>query len=364
MTDIDFDELDKAVNSLMGKAVSTDPDDAVQEKNLTISSTLKPGEKPQYDKLVEVAKGIGSETLLIDDEHTVMGDSKLPTEELAIAELDVIQSNQIGADVIAPPQRSAIPLGRRPNGGRAMDIVRSTSIGRPAPAVVSYSAPDSTPPQEATVREPEIVHAEVLPPVETTENTEPPRLTPFLPDTKVEKRPLGSGSSSDAATPSGAVASPFSDDAKPAEGFSTEPVADDTAEDTYGRADNKSQQDSQKPLEATNFEEKLSPEEQKLHEIESTEAAADAPTAESVRAVESGDTEKLSSGSISQQYQTKQAESTEAAGAIYDVKDYHQALGHPAKQKSGWGIIVLILIIIVAFALIGAATYFILGAGL
>ena len=105
-------------------------------------------------------------------------------------------------------------------------------------------------------------------------------------------------------------------------------------------------------------------EEQQLLAVESAEVVKNSDIAESVRAVESGDTEKLNHGSIAQQYQSKPAESPDTAGAIYDVKDYHQALGHPAKQKSGWGVIILILVIIVACAVIGAAAYFILGAGL
>ncbi len=48
MKDIDFDELDKAVNSLMG-GVKGKPDGS-ESKTLTIAPTLKEGEQPAYDK--------------------------------------------------------------------------------------------------------------------------------------------------------------------------------------------------------------------------------------------------------------------------------------------------------------------------
>ncbi|MDB5177077.1 MAG: hypothetical protein JWN75_745 [Candidatus Saccharibacteria bacterium] len=357
MSDIDFDELDKAVNSLMGKAVSTEPDDIVKAKTLTISSTLKPGEKPVYDKLGEVAKGIGSETLLTEGERTVMSDSKLPTTELASAELESITSNQnVAADTVpAPSVPSMAPAVKRPSSGRAMDVVRSLPTKRAAQTMPSLVAPSRLSAEAPVVPQPESNESEEAGPVAAAENTAPQRLTPFLPDTKVEKRPLG-----DPTTPTGALESPFT-------GEKFEEIVQPEApkdEDIVSSEKNEVKDDSQRPLDATAIEAEPSPEEQKLQEVESAEVVTDPSTAESVRAVESGDTEKLSTGSISQQYQTQPAETPETAGAIYDVKDYHQALGHPAKQKSGWGVVLLIAVIIIACAVIGAAVYFVLGAGL
>jgi hypothetical protein len=360
MTDIDFDELDKAVNSLMGKAVSKDPDDAVKAKTLSISSTLKPGEKPLYDKLGEVARGIGNETLVTEGERTVVEELKspLPTTELAIAELDTIQSSH-DADKPAPaasqPKASAV---KRPNSGRVMDVVRSSSNARPPVSNPTLVVPDRGVSQEDTAPSvPEVVTAEPdelqLEKTEAVDSQpiEPTRLTPFLPDTKVEKRPLGG----DPTASAGAVVSPFDDE------------KNDDASDEDSEENSRKKPDAQHLPDPTTVEAEPSAEERKVQAIESAETEIVAPTAESVRAVESGDTEKLNTGSITQQYQAKPAESVEtaeSAGAIYDVKEYHQALGHPAKQKSGWGVVLLIIVIIIACAAIGAAAYFILGVGL
>ncbi len=84
----------------------------------------------------------------------------------------------------------------------------------------------------------------------------------------------------------------------------------------------------------------------------------------SIGAVESGDTEKLNPGSAkSGEMKESVDEKSAATGDIYNVKGDHQALGHPVKQKSGWGIVLVIVLIIILCAGLGAAAYFILGIG-
>jgi len=48
------------------------------------------------------------------------------------------------------------------------------------------------------------------------------------------------------------------------------------------------------------------------------------------------------------------------AASIYDTSDYHKTISHPAKQNSGWTWIVWILALLVIGAVIGAVVYFFL----
>lgn len=433
MTDIDFDELDKAVNSLMGTVPKNEPvDDNPKSKLLNISSTLKPGEKPAYDRLGEVARQIGNETLITDGELTIVEEldpeepAKPPVAEPVVAALPQ-ETSEPAASVaplvapdpvpesapavidtpVAPPvpvatPKPAAPVVKRPNSGRFMDVVHSSSDMKspdfpplvvPERVVPKASAPVTTPalPKDEE-REKFELPVPVEPvaftaPVEPASVPEPAPLTPFLPDAKVEKRPLGG-----ALEPVGAVPSPFEeegkeskqDDVNSGEKLAFATITNGVHES--GAADGAGPSDTQKSLNATDFSFTQTTDEEAVRAIEShetnpnesvssaavptptpeanAEAAPETTSEEHVRAVESADTESLSTGAIGRQYTQQPVESTDSEdSAIYDVDEYHQPLGHPARQRSGWGIVTIIALIVVICSGLVAAAYFMLGTG-
>lgn len=342
-SDIDFDELDKAVSSLMGGVGADKADDAPKQKTLTISGTLEPGEDPAYTKLDEVARSIGSETLITDGERTVDVDENpqkaapQPVSEPAVAQpsRSVPPVQAPTPTPIAPPVAPVVvlppsPAVQRPATGRFMDVVHPSSAMRGATAL------DTTPPIRAA--SPQVATAE------TAQIASDVPLTPFLPDAKVEKRPLGG---------SGAVPSPFDDSPTDVVPQASDPKVEETTSINSEPLQNQNKDDLQPVLDASTYEQEGTAESAEIAAVESTEVAPEAavPKSGSIASVESGDTEHLKNPQTDQQ------------GAIYDVENQPQALAHPTKQKSGWGTVVVIVIIIIIAAAVGAAAYFILGLG-
>lgn len=371
-SDIDFDELDKAVNSLMGN-VKGEKEETPKPKTLEVKDTLKPGEEPEYTKLVEAAQKIGNEALVMEREQTLVEHFE-PTQTAESAEYDKINElvgsvddddektvdlnepdenendssddqdktrtvkNETGAPLVVPPARTA-PT------GRFMDVVHPSSTMRPAP----ISNPSRAPKAAETPSFSTVIKSEAASSAQNTDDTV--QLTPFLPDAneKVEKRPLG-------ATPS-----PFTDEPKDeadesAKKPSEEVHHEDQDHDSKPEAEHTAQEvvDEPKGVDATAIVTEMSPEERKLQEIESQEIGPILNDEDNIQKVESGDTEALKHHSESS---SKESDDTKTEGAIYDTEQYHQPLAHPAKQKSDVGKVLIILLIIVIFAASAGAAY-------
>ena len=358
--DIDFDELDKAVSSLMGAVSPSQAQngEASSQKTLSINTTLQPDEKPRYDKLDEVAKAIGSETLVTGGEKSAVQSLEPETPPVTKEEVP-----EVAPKAPEPPEESPLPVvpvpvakpaASRPAGGRFMDVVHPSSAMRSTARESTLAQPANPTP---AVTAPDIEQAKAAAAAPDVALETP--LTPFLPDAKVEKRPLGGG----------AVPSPFTEQV-PGESTGQAPAIPATEEpqpviqetiSINSEKDETLHRDSQPVLDATSFQVDET-QSANLQAIESREL--DEPQLsgdKSIHAVESGDTEHLTTQSTD----TTPGDTPEAAkpGGIYDVKDYHQPLDHPKQQKSGWGVVVIIIIVIVLAAALGAAAYFILGLG-
>lgn len=345
--DIDFDELDRAVNSLMGGAATVrSADDTPIATTLSISTTLQPDETPTYDRLGEVAKRIGSETFVAENDTSVVKnlgeiarDDTAPSPVLADAELATgVQQQEVVVEptpvveslpvVPAPvqPTINEIPAVQRPSSGRFMDVVHPSSD-------MKVSVPS---PRTATVEPTPVVEPlPVVPaPVQDFAVADVELSSPFLPDAKVEKRPLG-----DPTAPAKEL------DYIPND-ISEEIVAINSEVTTTEEAG----KSTQKILDATKIEPVVSEVDQQLQAIESTQVqTVSGDEAAALRAVESVDATVVPA--------------VDPQGAIFNVDEYHQPLAHPAKQKSGWGIVVIIVVIIVLAAAVGAGAYFLLGLG-
>lgn len=347
--DIDFDELDRAVNSLMGGAATTrSADDTPKATTLSISTTLQPDETPTYDRLGEVAKKIGSETFIAENDTSIVKnlgeiarDDSVASPVLEDAELvSVVQQEEevveptptpnpepsIVSMPVQPPSASVIPAAQRPSSGRFMDVVHPSSdmkVSVPPPrdpAVEPTPNPEPLPIVAAPVQELPAVDVELS--------------SPFLPDAKVEKRPLG-----DPTAPAKELDYIPNDISEEIVAINSEAVTTEEASKS-----------TQNILDATKIEPVVSEVDQQLQAIESAQVqTVSGDEAAALRAVESVDASVVPAA--------------DPQGAIFDVEEYHQPLAHPAKQKSGWGVVIVIVVIIVLAAAVGAGAYFLLGLG-
>ncbi|HEU4715315.1 MAG TPA: hypothetical protein VFS14_00610 [Candidatus Saccharimonadales bacterium] len=445
MKDLDFDELDRAVNSLMSNVPKSEPQtDGTPEKTLDIPSTGD--DKLSFDKVTEAAKKAADDT---PQDKTPEKSPPAPTPVLAPAPRASAEASHASATV--QPANST-PAGRR--GGRFMDVVHpsadmkkpdapkpvsrqgvtleplnsaqkitdvvpqkkdakdakdvSESAAAPVPAPIVDTPekekpatptvlpveppkppaveekPGDTPAassdwpdpldmmtpaapekKESTAVEPE--PTPVMPQPETEPDTMPAPLTsPFLPDAKVEKRPLGGLASEESEAANDDISrAPMADDTKksvddpnkqlPADPTEVEPmlpeelsgdlmaVEADTTHAELKRAHDENAQQSvpavaeESPATSQSFETKEP----------STSPAASAEE----KSVPAGPT------SIPQQYKEEPSTGDQDNGSIYDTDTYHQPLSHPAPKKSGWMWVIWIVLILLVGAGGGALLY-------
>lgn len=360
MKELDFDELDRAVNSLMPNVTNADTPVDDDVKTLTI-----PSSSPSTEQL----------------------SSPAPAQPAAPA-------------ISSHPAATSTPLAAR-RGGRFMDVVHpSSDMKKPEstrPAPVSRQGVTIAPSPSATMPETPASAPEVQPPkVEQTppahepvhmENEWPdpldmadfkhepepkpeavseqpkeeddskdeeaaPLTSPFLPDTKVEKRPLG-----------GPAIVGDSIEPTPNTGLGKQDLTVDDPSDQLPAA----------PEEvAVQMPEELQGD---LVAIESGAASKDLPTevspadtvpetpkepapvSETPRPKEE-DSKPSGPVSIPQQYREEPSTGEAQNGSIYDTDTYHQPLVHPGKKKSGWLWVVWIVLILLVGAGAGAALYF------
>lgn len=304
MSDFDFEELDKAVNGALGSpARAAEP----------VQATPLPVAQPA------------------DDRSSVAGEQR------------------------PAPRAGIVPAANR--GGRFMDVVHPSSDMRtPAPSQSEASSsqpqamglpripqPPSFSPADATRSA-----VEYTPAIEEPVSREPadwtkPLESPFLPDAKVEKRPLGGTGS----------------DFEP----SVSPLVPEEGEVQLLEAP-----EDELLLEAATMPDPLDfsvqqPEVAEAH-VEAVPAQAPVPTpeptqapVESVKSVEDMPEEPSVPIAITQQYKEKQSDEQES-GAIYDTESYHQPLVKPVKQRSGVWTALWIALLLLLGAGVGVVCYF------
>ena len=376
MTEFDFDELDKAVNSLMGGMKTAKSADRVDPaKTLTINATLAPDETPEYNKLGEVAQKIGSEAI----DPTMINKTEL-SSTLAPGELpsyDKINAaaRQIGSETLEDARSQAVTK----RSGRFMDVMHPSSdmktamvsSGSAAPALsIPSRSPqvDATPmaidasittnstaslteavSNDSTANANDLIAAQTPEtPVSSTGISVSPVATPVSDDSPpaVVKKEV----SEEAAA---AITSPFLTDAKvekrPLGGSNTEEAGGNTQESvTWPDASKVGTEDIQ--LNPSVGDASIVPDEfnNDLLAIETTQLNSIEPAAAAAEPV---------SSDVPQSDSPRVAENT---SAIYDVKEYHAPLKHPAKKSSGWLWIIITIVIMAVCGGIGAATYLLL----
>jgi len=174
--------------------------------------------------------------------------------------------------------------------------------------------------------------------------------SPFLSNTKVEKRPLGAFSYPESDLPliedfaDQPVAAASEPEATDVENNVVEDVAPTDITPEAPTPSSTSLDEETLLLEADN-------EEVEVPEESITPVVAAAP-ASPVEEAPVGPT------SITQQYKEHPSTDSQPSGSIYDTEAYHQPLAHPAKKHSSLLVIVWILALIIVGGGIGAAMYF------
>jgi hypothetical protein len=293
MTDIDFDELDRAVNSLVNPDAKTAP---------VTPDTPSPAVTPPSDSSVSPVAERRSSGRFMDVVHP--------------------SSDMRGSVPPRPTQRETTKEPEEPT--RLDNSAVSSESAAAWPDPLDAQKTPQTSDDETKTSEPE-----------TPKENNKPLDSPFLSDAKVEKRPLGAFSdesheeiNGDSTTDSATPVNSETTEANPTETPSTSESTDQTA-------------DSDTPMPA-----ELQP---GLLSIEANED----PEAEKPEAVEpAGPT------SITQQYSPQPSTGDKPAATMFDTTAYKKPQAHAGKKKSGWLVIVWILLLLIVGTGIGAAVYF------
>lgn len=167
--------------------------------------------------------------------------------------------------------------------------------------------------------------------------------TPFVNGLSLEKRPLGAFSVDASDTSLLTVEPPTEPEIEEVVEETVKPELTDEQKEAIANLESK---DAQTPAAAEVVPEELQGDVVAV-EAAGVDVAATPPPAASI-----------GTGSIPQQYTEKERPVSEEATPIFDTTQYHQPLKHTPKQKSGWlGTFLIILIILLGIGA-GAAVYF------
>lgn len=401
MSELDFDELDKAVNTLMSDVPKVEPSKTDDIKTLNISSTLTDTSRPSLAQLDSALTEVNRSAIqpvveqprpsttpppslatrrsgrFMDVVHpssnmrsaprpimptSRQGVSVQPDEKLLTEKSEDQSDVDKGFDAVKPestPETLNSTTTDSLATASADAVPETTENNWPDPLEMSgYGAEPSTNSVVPTQDEETPVSSEnastdesddELFTIEGLDDTDPqPLNSPFIADAKVEKRPLGG------ALVEGNVEEP-----------GRAPVLGVLTTDTSAPTD----PSDQLPASPGGVESQLPPELQSdLMAIETdggTSAApkhAAAPVAVVAEkpATVTTDAPAAASGptSIPQQYHEEQSTSDQSNGSIYDTDSYHQPLAHPAKTKSGWLWVIWILLLLIVGGGGAVALYF------
>lgn len=353
MKELDFDELDRAVNSLMAdvKPSGTAASDENEVNTLSI-----PASDPPADPASSAATNSTNGALparrsgrFMDMVHP-SADMKKSNNPSTPSSGEMIVSPAPKSESMPLPTTAVLPTQQEVQATPGSASTSDWPDPLDVPTLAKDKAPEAPPestlePSSAPAIKEETSPSEASEPLaapSTEDEPQPPLTSPFLPDAKVEKRPLGSQAAPTQPTP---ASSPLGQ--------------------TGLTVDNP---DDQLPPTPKDVEPPL-PEELQ-NDLVAIEAGASTsppnPQAEIPASITSSGSKDdkakespIHTGpvSIPQQYKEEHHTDPEQPGTIYDTDTYHQPLSHPAKKKSGWLWVVWIVLIVLLGAGVGAALY-------
>ena len=339
---MDFDELDKAVNSLMAGVDSSKRNvalDEPEEKVVSLESTIDNAKDGSDAAVVPVASAVES--------------SAQPDEPIASA-LDPVPAPAPTPSSVAPA-----PLATKRR-GQFMDVMHPSSDMKTAAKPVRRDTVVIAPVASATNSMPEVKQPAAAPEEEATsvlssfpekapEALAEPLSSPFLPDAKPEKRPLG-GLAAPADIPEAPTNEPAEVPSDDSDIEKQTPVAEpvvvpaELGSDVLAVESNDLTATSAEPTSeavSDTLESTLDP---VVEEV----ADASLPEPSSVPA----------GGSIPQQYTEAPSTGDQTSGSIYDTANYHQPIsGESAPHKKSsplkWILLAVALLIIGGAAGVG-----------
>lgn len=350
MKDLDFDELDRAVNSLLGsnnQPVEGTPVDGTSTPDADIT-TQPPASLPLAARR--------SSGRFMDVVH--------PSSDMRTPSIPQRPISREGAG-ITPPARTpldtaslvdqSVPLSQSDASPATSEAPKPAASDWPDPIDFNGFSPDETPavvaksPQESQVQskaDEDVDINQIADDINKTlggdQEAQPPLESPFLTDAKVEKRPLNAFPADAAATPS---IEPVQD-ANPLVQVTNEMVEPTVSGDQPLELETPLPAELQGDL--LLIESSTETEQPKKEEPIAPQIAEPTPQ----QAVPVGPT------SIAQQYTEQPSTGDQPTGAIFDTGAYQKPLAHPAKKKSGWLMVLWIALLLTVGAGAGAAVYF------
>ena len=329
MTELDFDELDKAVNSLMNDSIEGEapkPDTDTPSESLA-PSTPTPASSP-------ATRRRGQFMDVMHPSSNMRQAAPAPVTHQALSITPPMVSEAVTPDDSASTDDvSPIPSG---------ELSDEQPVDAPEDASSTWGEPSEEAASEPVLAE-EAVDTPSEPLLDQTQ-TDDSLTSPFLPDAKVEKRPLGEPVPY--AEP--VLESKSTDMGPPAE------IADSEAEE--------SEQPEVEEGDAGAVEPAPLPDELKedVVAVEANEVFHEEPAETPAENGVAPEVAQPINGSITQQYEEQPSTGELTNGAIYDTDSYHQPLdGKPAKKKSSvltWILWTIVLLIVGATA--GAAWFY------
>ncbi len=377
MADIDFDELDKAVNDLMANVDTTKRTAGLDEPE---------------EKIVTIPASDAASPAVV-----AASTPATPSVDVPVAPIMSPTTPVAPAPVVDAPAGPSLAMKRR---GQFMDIVHpsrdmntlkpvgrqgvtiqpgndvvAASAGQQSEAPVVNSAETTQEPAETPAPStwpdpidmantpapaPEAAAAPVVAlDVPSDPLSEAPLTSPFLPDAKPEKRPLGSPlpaedtSSSASEAPASDVQTLASPDPMPAvalpEEFSGDLMAVESRDlSSHSEQSIASPAPTEQPKIETGEEELLIP------------AVASPDPIEQPRAPVQPQTQPPAGGSIAQQYTEQPSSGDQSNGSIYDTSSYHQPIEPvvPTKKKTPTSVWIMVGVGLLLIGAIGGAAYF------
>lgn len=368
MKDIDFDELDRAVSSLLGKDSEAPKSEAAPDPTAAAAPTAAASPVAVTTPVVDPTRTQTTPSdLPVIDEPDASGAIPVTIKPVQSSVVNkAIEERQVGGTPIVPSRAGRFMDVVRPQPTKQADAIVDTpkevnlkplSPIDPSvkPEPIAIPDPDTTPvpvslgviaapdpktlaaepmAEEETWADPlaahEAVDAAAQSPVEAPVDATPvvPEQSPFLPDAVVEKRPLG------------AFNEPGTD--APAD-------VDDPADD-------------QLPATPAPLEKKLPPEfNQSLVDLESAEQSepntAPAATAASAAVKTDAGSTNLAAMSIPQQYKAAERTKPQNETPVFDTTQYHAPIPFADQHKSNKGVWVLVVILLLLIV-VGVAYWF------
>jgi len=350
MKELDFDELDKAVNSLMSNVPKDTTSPAVDPPTRTVElPDTANADATQSPPPVEVSNmSTESPTPLV----TPRPAPSMPAARRGGRFMDVVHPSSDMKTSSTTPRisREAAQLSPVSQDTPSAPVKQQDDTPAAAPDIEPVIAPkaniasvdseNETLDESSSWPDPIDTPAFTASPVNEDTSSPEPLTSPFISGTKVEKRPLGG-----AQPEKDAVAT---QDVEP----ETQPTVDETAQLPPSLPDAKPDLPDELNSDVLAVE-STSHQDEPAATVVPPVLSSQPPSSNSVVASSAA----AGAASIPQQYTESPSTGDQTNGAVFDTNTYHKPIEHPAKKKSGWLLVVWIVLILLIGAAGGAAIY-------